>query len=196
MASRDAERVFEKVGTRHRQRRRGSTSATLRTLSELEPDVREQRRLEARRVGRHPAPSSEGRSRNMQAIRRADTKPEVALRSALHRLGYRFRKDLRVQVERGWVRPDIVFTRRKIAVFVDGCFWHSCPEHGRQPTVNEDYWSPKLGRTVTRDRRNTAALEADGWRVIRLWEHEGVDAAVEGVRRAIEERQWLPTSAE
>lgn len=124
----------------------------------------------------------------MQAIRRTDTKPEVALRSALHQLGYRFRKDLRIHVDGGWVRPDVVFTRQKVAVFVDGCFWHSCPEHGRQPTVNESYWLPKLQRTVERDRRNTAALEAEDWLVIRLWEHEHVDSAKEAVRRLIQDR--------
>ncbi len=77
----------------------------------------------------------------MRAIKRAGTKPEIALRSALHRLGYRYRKDHRLDLAEGLrVRPDIVFTARKVAVFVDGCFWHACPEHGRQPAVNEWYW--------------------------------------------------------
>lgn len=121
----------------------------------------------------------------MQAVRRADTKPELALRSALHRLGYRFRKDLRIPVEAGWVRPDIVFTRLAVAVFVDGCFWHCCPVHGRQPTLNEDYWSPKLRRTVERDQRNTEALEAAGWRVVRVWEHELLDDILPAVERVL-----------
>src|SRR4051812_20888098 len=71
--------------------------------------------------------TSPGRSRNMAAIRRKDTKPEVALRSAFHRAGYRFRKDYAIRVDGKVVRPDIAFTRRKLAVFVDGCFWHCCP---------------------------------------------------------------------
>jgi len=122
----------------------------------------------------------------MQAIRRANTKPEVALRSALHRLGYRFRKDLRVSAGDRWVRPDIVFTRMRVAVFVDGCFWHACPEHGRQPGVNQWYWSPKLARNVARDRQNDNALLQDGWRVVRIWEHVSIEAAVDLIRDAID----------
>jgi DNA mismatch endonuclease (patch repair protein) len=137
--------------------------------------------------GTHPRPMNEGRSRNMRANRRADTKPEVALRKALHALGYRYRKDLRLDLPEGArVRPDIVFTARKVAVFVDGCFWHVCPVHGRQPTKNEWYWTPKLRRNIERDRAANAALEAAGWRVVRLWEHEALPAALEAVVRAVE----------
>lgn len=123
---------------------------------------------------------SEGRSRNMQAIRRTDTKPERELRSALHRLGFRFRKDVRVDLQTARVRPDILFPRRRLAVFVDGCFWHSCPVHGRQPGTNSAYWNPKLARTVERDREADAALHEAGWEVVRVWEHE---QAAEAVRR-------------
>lgn len=120
------------------------------------------------------------RRRNMQANRRRDTGPELALRSALHAAGLRYRCDLRVDLPDGRrVRPDIVFTRKRIAIFVDGCFWHSCPEHGRMPAANTAYWSPKLERTQERDRDNTHALEAAGWTVIRLWEHQAV---AEGLR--------------
>ncbi|WP_433475385.1 very short patch repair endonuclease [Spirillospora sp. CA-142024] len=136
--------------------------------------------------GLYPRPTSEGRSRNMRANRRSDTKPEVALRSALHALGYRYRKDLRVDLPGGArVRPDIVFTARKVAVFVDGCFWHVCPEHGRQPTTNEWYWTPKLRRNMERDRQANAALRGAGWRVVRLWEHESLPEAVDAVVRAV-----------
>jgi DNA mismatch endonuclease (patch repair protein) len=121
--------------------------------------------------------TSLGRSRNMASIRRSDTKPEIALRSALHRLGLRFRKDYPVRVNGKVIRPDIAFTRRRIAVFVDGCFWHSCPEHGRQPRVNGDYWSPKLQRNAARDREQTRALQSAGWMVVRFWEHEALDSA-------------------
>ncbi|MGW5223977.1 very short patch repair endonuclease [Nocardia niigatensis] len=121
----------------------------------------------------------------MRANRRADTKPEVALRSALHRLGFRYRKDLRLDLGPMKVRPDIVFTARKVAVFVDGCFWHVCPEHGRQPTTNEWYWTPKLRRNVERDHAANEALVAAGWQVIRLWEHEDLDTAVAAVTRAL-----------
>lgn len=126
-----------------------------------------------------------GRSRNMAAIRRRDTKPEVRLRSALHHLGYRFRKDYPIRVEGKLVRPDIAFTRRRVAVFVDGCFWHSCPEHGRRPRVNGEYWSPKLEGNTRRDREQTAALQSAGWTVLRLWEHEDQESMVISIEEAL-----------
>ena len=99
------------------------------------------------RAPSYPEASSEGRSANMRAIRRTDTKPELALRRALHRMGYRFRKDYRLDLDAGKrVRPDIAFTARKVAVFVDGCFWHACPDHGSKPSVNQGYWAPKLAQ--------------------------------------------------
>ncbi len=139
-----------------------------------------------------PSAATPGRRRNMQAIRRTDTKPEVALRAALHRLGLRFRKDFRIDLPAGRVRPDIVFTRARVAVFVDGCFWHACPEHGRQPTKNVGYWSPKLQRTADRDRLNTARLEANGWKVIRAWEHEPLADVVGRVHTAVRAARLLP----
>lgn len=134
---------------------------------------------------RYPKPLNEGRSRNMRANRRTDTKPEVVLRSALHRLGYRFRKDMRLDLPAARVRPDIVFTARKIAVFVDGCFWHCCPDHGRQPTTNEWYWTPKLRRNIERDRQADSALAEAGWLVVRLWEHVSLTDAVDTVQEAV-----------
>jgi DNA mismatch endonuclease, patch repair protein len=129
-----------------------------------------------------------GRSRNMAAIRRKDTKPEVAMRSLLHRSGYRFRKDYPIRVEKRLVRPDVAFTKRRLAVFIDGCFWHSCPEHGRQPSVNGEYWLPKLQRNVERDRQQSDALKMAGWTVLRFWEHE----SSEQVLRAIIENLTRP----
>jgi DNA mismatch endonuclease, patch repair protein len=137
-------------------------------------------------TARYPKASSEGRSANMRAIRRTDTKPELALRRALHRLGYRFRKDYRLDLAAGKrVRPDIAFTARKVAVFVDGCFWHACPDHGSKPSVNQGYWVPKLLRNVERDRAADSALELAGWQVIRLWEHVPLEAAVSAVVAAL-----------
>lgn len=103
----------------------------------------------------------------------------------MHRAGMRYRCDLRLDLPAGRVRPDIVFTRKKVAVFIDGCFWHCCPAHGSRPSVNQSYWSPKLARNVERDKQNTEQLQAAGWRVIRIWEHESVDDALERVRQAI-----------
>jgi DNA mismatch endonuclease (patch repair protein) len=137
-------------------------------------------------ASRYPKASSEGRSANMRAIRRTDTKPELALRRALHRLGYRFRKDYRLDLAAGKrVRPDIAFTARRVAVFVDGCFWHACPDHGSKPSVNQGYWAPKLLRNVERDRAADSALELAGWQVIRLWEHVPLEAAVAAVAAAL-----------
>jgi DNA mismatch endonuclease, patch repair protein len=124
----------------------------------------------------HPSPQ---RSRNMAAVHRRDTRPEIALRRLLHAAGLRFRKDFRLDLPLGRVRPDIVFTRRKVAVFIDGCFWHVCPEHSSQPATNQAFWSLKLARNVERDRIADEVLEASGWTVVRVWEHEPVtDAAV------------------
>lgn len=126
----------------------------------------------------------------MSANRRSETKPEIALRSALHRLGYRYRKDHLLRLDGGMrVKPDIVFTARKVAVFVDGCFWHVCPEHGRQPTTNEWYWTPKLRRNMERDASVNAALSAAGWRVLRFWEHQQVPEAVTTVVATLNETE-------
>ena len=122
----------------------------------------------------------------MAAIRRAETKPETQLRSVLHARGLRFRKDYRLDLAGGRVRPDVVFTRWKVAVFVDGCFWHVCPVHGRQPTTNEWYWTPKLRRNMERDEQVNAALTEAGWTVLRFWEHDDVMECALLVQAAIE----------
>ncbi|MDQ6522357.1 very short patch repair endonuclease [Nocardioides sp. LHD-245] len=129
--------------------------------------------------------TSAGTRTSMVGNRRADTKPEIALRSALHAAGYRFRKDYRLDLGDVKARPDLVFTRAKVAVFVDGCYWHSCPEHGTQPRSNADYWTPKLARNVERDREHDAALREAGWTVVRIWEHVPVAEAVEFVSRTV-----------
>ena len=103
----------------------------------------------------------------MSRIRGSDTKPEVALRSAVWRRGLRFRKKTRL---RG--KPDIVFPTERVVVFVDGCFWHRCPEHQTRPAANAEFWDNKLSGNVARDRLVDAALEAEAWTVVRVWEHE------------------------
>src|SRR4051794_11029082 len=113
----------------------------------------------------------------MSRNRRRDTGPERALRRLLHAQGLRFRVDFPVRLDGLTVRPDVVFPRWQVAVFVDGCFWHGCPEHGNVPTRNAEYWIPKLQRNVDRDRRSNAALRSAGWQVVRVWEHERADVA-------------------
>lgn len=106
----------------------------------------------------------------MAAIRSTDTKPERLLRRALWERGLR---GYRCQWREPSGRIDIAFTRWKVAVFVDGCFWHGCPEHGRREHGrNADYWRPKIAMNRERDDRQTRALEAAGWTVLRIWEHE------------------------
>ena len=124
------------------------------------------------------APSSPHATATMKANRRRDTNPELRLRSLLHRRGLRFRIDHPIRTPEGLVRPDIAFTRARVAVFVDGCYWHNCPEHGELPRANRDFWREKLARNTQRDVTQTAALEAQGWSVIRIWEHvDPADAA-------------------
>ena len=83
------------------------------------------------------------------------------------------------------VRPDLTFAGAKVAVFVNGCFWHSCPVHGNTPGTNRDYWEPKLRRNRERDRQVTEALTADGWVVVRVWEHEPLATAAAAVETAV-----------
>jgi DNA mismatch endonuclease, patch repair protein len=133
----------------------------------------------------YPFTVDAGRAANMRSNRRTDTKPETALRAALHAMGYRYRKDFRLDLPLRRVRPDIAFTSRRVAVFVDGCFWHACPDHGSKPKSNEWYWSPKLARNVERDRAADEALAEAGWTVVRLWEHVPLTDAVAAVVAAV-----------
>lgn len=129
--------------------------------------------------------SSPGRRRNMQAIRSRDTKPELEVRRALHSLGLRYR--VAIQPEPGLRRrADIVFTRARVAVFIDGCFWHGCPEHGRLSfNHNADYWPAKIAANVARDANTTKQLRRAGWVVLRFWEHEDTALVVEEIQRAV-----------
>lgn len=122
----------------------------------------------------------------MQSNRRTDTGPERALRSALHCRGLRFRKDYRVDLPDVRVRIDVAFPTRRLAVFVDGCFWHRCPQHGTHPRLNGDFWERKLQRNVERDARVDAALATAGWTVVRCWEHEPADVAAARVHDALD----------
>lgn len=120
----------------------------------------------------------------MSEVRRSDTKPELALRRELHARGLRYRVDLRPTPSlRG--RADIVFSRKRVAVYVDGCFWHSCPEHGVLPKSNSAWWREKLAGNVRRDRMTEAVLDAEGWRVIRVWEHEDPRLAADRIARVV-----------
>ena len=133
----------------------------------------------------YPTPSSPAASAVMRANLKRDTRPETTIRSILHRRGYRFRKDALLRLGEVRTRPDVLFSRQRVAVYIDGCFWHRCPEHGVRPRVNQPYWGPKLDGNVERDRRTDNALREAGWTVLRLWEHTPVDAAVRLIEDAL-----------
>lgn len=120
----------------------------------------------------------------MRKQARRDTKPEVELRRELHRRGFRYFVD-RPVLAGTRRRADIVFPRSKIAVYVDGCFWHQCPEHGTMPRTNREWWTTKLDRNVERDRDTDAKLLTAGWRVIRIWEHQDPKRAAEQIQQVL-----------
>lgn len=119
-------------------------------------------------------------------LARAGTRPEIVLRKRLHALGCRFRVQFKVE---GLPRRkvDIAFPKRRLAVFVDGCFWHGCPDHGTRPKTNEEWWEWKLKRNRSRDEDTNERLAELGWRVVRVWEHEDPDLAAAKVIAALEE---------
>ncbi len=133
---------------------------------------------------RQPEPAL---SHRMSTLARRDTAPELAIRRALHAAGLRYRVQLPVPGSRRRTM-DVAFTRAQVALFVDGCFWHGCPEHGVQPRANSDWWRWKLARNQARDVDTTRLLQEQGWQVLRVWEHEQPSAVVEAVRRLLPPR--------
>lgn len=126
-------------------------------------------------------------SARMSRQRTRDTQPEVALRRELHRLGLRYYVD-RAPLRGLRRKADLVFPRLRVAVYVDGCFWHSCPQHATHPRNNAEWWADKLAGNVARDRDTDRRLQEAGWTVVRIWEHapaaEGVAEVVAAVDRA------------
>ena len=127
---------------------------------------------------------SPAKSQQMRNIRNRDTTPEMAVRRELHSRGLRYRVHMPMSGI-AKTRPDIVFTRVKVAVFIDGCFWHCCPDHGTLPKTNPDWWRRKLTKNVTRDRSTEQALRKAGWKVIRIWEHENTIAASDRIETIV-----------
>lgn len=128
--------------------------------------------------------SSDAARRTMQGNRRRDTAPELAVRRLLHAAGCRYRVD--AQPLPGLRRrADIVFARHKLAVFIDGCYWHGCSMHGTTPRTNSDYWSAKLAANRARDIDTVERLAEQGWQVARYWEHEDPVAVAADVLRRL-----------
>ncbi|MFD7230549.1 very short patch repair endonuclease [Streptomyces sp. NPDC059881] len=132
--------------------------------------------------------SSAARRRNMQAIRSRDTKPEQLIRRLVHAQGLRYRvaakplPDLRRTA-------DMVFRSAKVAVFIDGCYWHGCPEHYIAPKTNPGYWSDKVARNMARDRDTNQRLAESGWLVLRFWEHEESDTCALKIAATVRARR-------
>lgn len=116
-----------------------------------------------------------------------DTKPELVIRRHLHAAGLRYRVHAR-PIKNWNRRADIVFPKAKIAVFVNGCFWHGCLEHYTAPKTNSEYWAPKIRRNVERDTETFLRLKSEGWLVIPIWEHENLDKKSEKVAVKIRKR--------
>ncbi|MFD0306291.1 very short patch repair endonuclease [Streptomyces sp. NPDC127119] len=133
-------------------------------------------------------PSSPAVSARMSRQARRDTAPEVAVRKLLHAAGHRYRLNVRVP---GMSRRtiDITFTRAKVAVFMDGCFWHGCPQHATRPKANAEWWREKLDRNMARDAETTRHLVASGWTVLRFWEHEAPGDVAERVAAAVDRQR-------
>jgi DNA mismatch endonuclease (patch repair protein) len=135
-----------------------------------------------------PVPSTPAVSERMRRARRTNTGPEVALRSELHRRGLRFRIQRPLTFDRRR-KADIAFPTEQVAVFVDGCFWHSCPEHATSPRANAEFWQEKLERNRARDLDTNRQLADGGWLVIRVWEHEDPAAAADRILSEVRSRR-------
>jgi DNA mismatch endonuclease (patch repair protein) len=124
----------------------------------------------------------------MQANKGRDTKPELALRRSVHALGLRYRVSVRPlpKVRR---TADLVFTKAKVAVFLDGCFWHGCPQHHTKSATNAEYWAEKVQRNRERDADTDKRLEESGWAVVRVWEHEDAQEAAARVAQVVRSRR-------
>lgn len=136
---------------------------------------------------KNPKPSSDVAIKRMKAVKPKDTYPEKILRSELHKRGLRFKIDKK-PIEKLNRRADIVFISARVAVFVDGCFWHGCPIHGTKPKANSEFWEMKIKRNKARDEDTTNKLEAAGWKVIRVWEHENLKEFAKTIHDIVKKR--------
>ena len=132
----------------------------------------------------NPNPSSEAAHNRMKAVKSKNTAPEKAVRSALHRMGLSFRVDERPIKDLNR-KADILFRSVMVAVFIDGCFWHGCPIHGTKSKTNAEFWEQKIKRNKERDRDTDKRLKAEGWKVIRIWEHEDSEQAAQKIYKII-----------
>lgn len=135
--------------------------------------------------------SSAANRKSMQGNRSRDTTPELAVRRLLHASGLRYRVDRR-PLNGLRRRADIIFGPAKVAVFIDGCYWHGCPQHYVPPRTNSGYWSPKISGNIARDRDTDARLTATGWLVLRFWEHQPAEDCASQIAAAVLARRPAP----
>lgn len=135
-------------------------------------------------MAKRPSASSDIVLQRMQNTGQRDTPAEIALRRELHRRGFRYRVDQSIPgVTRS--RPDLAFPTERVAVFVDGCFWHMCPDHSTVPKQSREWWTDKLETNVSRDRRHDRELREAGWTVLRFWEHDDAISSADHVGEAV-----------
>lgn len=142
-------------------------------------------------VGRsfeYPVPLDEGTARRMRAVPQRDTAPELAIRSALHQMGLRFFVN-RITVAGLRRRSDLIFPSARVAVFIDGCFWHGCPVHVTWPRNNGAYWREKIERNRQRDTDTNRCLSEAGWLAVRVWTHEDIAEAAERIATVVRARK-------
>lgn len=125
----------------------------------------------------------------MLGNRSRDTKPELAVRRLVHAAGLRYRVDIAPLRDRRRLRADLVFTSVKVAAFVDGCFWHGCPQHHTVAKTNAEFWAAKVEGNRARDERVNAALAEAGWTVLRFWEHEEPAAVATAIVDVVRSRR-------
>ncbi len=135
-----------------------------------------------------PWASSEAARKTMQGNRGRDTKAELAVRRLVHARGLRYRVNARPEHDLRRT-ADLLFTRVRVAVFIDGCYWHGCPQHFSMPATNPEYWEGKIGRNGQRDIETTALLEERGWTVLRFWEHETPATVADSITEAVQSRR-------
>ena len=140
---------------------------------------------------RAPKASSPRVRHLMKSVRQTGTKPENHIHEELLRRGLQLQTSTR-PISEIRLTADFVFPSEKLSVFIDGCFWHGCPDHFKLPLTNRDWWEEKVSETVRRDRRQTAKLNDAGWSVVRIWEHETPSAAVDKIIAALSPRQVRP----
>jgi DNA mismatch endonuclease (patch repair protein) len=135
--------------------------------------------------------SSAGNRKSMLGNRNRDTSPELALRSLVHAAGLRYRVAAK-PLPKMRRTADLVFRPSRVAVFVDGCYWHGCPQHFVLPKTNPDYWREKIGRNMARDSETDERLKAEGWLALRFWEHEPAEQCAAAVWEAVTSRRLRP----